>query len=239
MTPRKIPAHSLVLFATFVSIPHLHAAEGTNSLWHMISQGGWAMIPLAACSLMLIYLIIHCLRETRAANFGGDSLADRLADLCAAGKTQDALHSTREHDHVLSRVLTNALRKLSSRTAPTVATEAAEAEAAESLELEENAVAQWIHYLSVIANVAPMIGLLGTVSGMIGGFQTMSAGGMGRPELFAGDISEALITTATGLSIGIPAMIAHSYFNNRLNTLMVETNRRVGKVIDSISPSES
>ena len=60
-----------------------------------------------------------------------------------------------------------------------------------------------------------MIGLLGTVSGMISAFDTMAAGGMGRPELLAGNIGEALITTATGLVIGIPAMIAYFIMRNR------------------------
>jgi biopolymer transport protein ExbB len=68
-----------------------------------------------------------------------------------------------------------------------------------------------------------MIGLLGTVSGMISAFQTIGRGGMGRPELLAGDIGEALITTATGLVIGIPAMIAYFVIKNRLNNAMIAT----------------
>ena len=104
----------------------------------------------------------------------------------------------------------------------------------EQFEIEEHAVSQWIHYINVIATVSPMIGLLGTVSGMIGAFQTMSAGGMGRPELLAGNIGEALITTATGLCIGIPAMIAHSYFNNRLNNQLVENKHRANAISECL-----
>ena len=107
----------------------------------------------------------------------------------------------------------------------------------EQFELEEHNIGQWIHYINVIASVSPMIGLLGTVSGMIGAFQTMSAGGMGRPELLAGDIGEALITTATGLCIGIPAMIAYSYFNNRLNNQLVENAQRANAVCESLPRS--
>lgn len=174
------------------------------------------MYPLVLTSLALIYLFIHCYRETRDKEFGNN-----------------AAEIPNDDTTVLGRILATAIPKFDPARAEAT-TEAFENEIFESLELEENAIAQWIHYLSVIANVAPMIGLLGTVSGMIGGFQTMATGGMGRPELFAGDIGEALITTATGLCIGIPAMIAHSYFSNRLNTLVVETNRRANQLGESL-----
>ena len=96
------------------------------------------------------------------------------------------------------------------------------------LDVEENSIGQWIHYLNVVeASVAPMIGLLGTVSGMIGAFQTIGRGGMGRPELLAGDIGEALVTTATGLTIGILAMIAYFILRNRLNSLMLSRAKLV------------
>lgn len=233
MKQLRIP--TLALFLALA--PNLRAAEtAESSLWSMIQQGGWAMIPLALCSLTLIYIAIHCYRETRPSNFGSASLADQFALHLRSADLGQALRVAQANASALGRAFASALPKYDPLR-PDETIDAFEAEVASTLELEENAVAQWIHYLSVIANVAPMIGLLGTVSGMIGGFQTMSAGGMGRPELFAGDIGEALITTATGLCIGIPAMIAHSYFNNRLNTLMVETARRASVVSDSLSRS--
>ncbi len=90
------------------------------------------------------------------------------------------------------------------------------------LEGIENATQRWIQYLNVIATIAPMVGLLGTVSGMIGAFQTIALGGMGKPELLAGDIGEALITTATGLVIGIPAMVFYFVLRNRLDARLEE-----------------
>ena len=82
-----------------------------------------------------------------------------------------------------------------------------------------------------------MIGLLGTVSGMIGAFQTISAGGMGRPELLAGDIGEALITTAVGLVIGIPAMIAYFILRTRLDNRMMTTAQEAGRILDRLDPA--
>ncbi len=84
-------------------------------------------------------------------------------------------------------------------------------------------------------NSSPMIGLLGTVSGMIGAFATIASGGMGRPELLAGDIGEALITTATGLVIGIPAMIFYFVLRNRLNNIILATTQTATLLIDYLA----
>ncbi|MBC2607097.1 MotA/TolQ/ExbB proton channel family protein [Pelagicoccus albus] len=230
MKPRFLTTLTFLILA-----PTLQAQESSSSsLWGMIQQGGWAMYPLAACSLALIYISIHCFRETRANNFAPPSLTRELEQQLASGDLPSAQRTAGTSSTVLGRSLANALPKLSnSDTAERL--EKFEDEMSSRLSTEENAIAQWIHYLSVVANVAPMIGLLGTVSGMIGGFQTMASGGMGRPELFAGDIGEALITTATGLCLGIPAMVAHSILNNRLQTAMEQTIRKAGDLAETYS----
>ena len=103
----------------------------------------------------------------------------------------------------------------------------------DNVEAEDGAIGQWINYLNVVAAVAPMIGLLGTVSGMISAFQTIGQVGMGDPSALAGDIGEALVTTATGLTIGIPAMIAYFILRNRLNSQILATVESGGDLIDS------
>lgn len=108
--------------------------------------------------------------------------------------------------------LTGEFEALLSRTEPLP-----QAVLEQRIQAVEGAILRWIQYLNVIATVAPMVGLLGTVSGMIGAFQTIATGGMGKPELLAGDIGEALITTATGLTIGIPAMVFFFILRNRLD----------------------
>ncbi|MCH6257696.1 MotA/TolQ/ExbB proton channel family protein [Puniceicoccaceae bacterium K14] len=208
--------------------------NGDSSLFTMISQGGWAMIPLGICSMTLIYLIIHCFRETRAINFGTDQLANHITKLCSAGRIEDAMYHCKNDTTLLGRSLEFALVKDAKLVPNADRLESFNNAIAEKIEIEENNVSQWIHYINVVAGVAPMVGLLGTVSGMIGAFQTMSSGGMGRPELLAGDIGEALITTATGLCIGIPAMIAYSYFNNRLNNAIMENAQRAGMIADTL-----
>jgi len=200
----------------------------------MIKQGGWAMYPLGLSSMGLIYLAIHCFRETNPNSFSNESLASRIATLCSKGRLAEGIEAARQDPSLLGKALALSLPKFDSdRPGETSAT--INETVTETIELEDHAISQWIHYINVIAAVAPMIGLLGTVSGMIGAFQTMSSGGMGRPELLAGDIGEALITTATGLCIGIPAMIAHSYFNNRLNNQLVETAQQATQVVEALA----
>jgi biopolymer transport protein ExbB len=84
-----------------------------------------------------------------------------------------------------------------------------------------------INYLSILGGTAPMLGLLGTVSGMIKAFQNIALGGMGKPEVLAGNIGEALITTATGLVIAIPSMIAYFVFKNNFIKHMSTMGRMV------------
>lgn len=230
-----------ILLATFLTVfsTQLHAQPATDtSLWSMIQQGGWAMYPLAACCLALIYLAIHCFRETKLTRFADPSLVQQLQSPVSLAAFKQCQSLSAQSSSALGRALEFAFPKLDPQKIPET-TPAFEAEVSSRLTSEQSVVARWIQYLSVLANVSPMIGLLGTVSGMIGGFQTMSAGGMGRPELFAGDIGEALITTATGLCIGIPAMVAHSFFNNRLSAALETTTQQANALLDQLPKTES
>jgi biopolymer transport protein ExbB len=91
-----------------------------------------------------------------------------------------------------------------------------------------------IDFLSIIGAISPMVGLLGTVSGMIKAFQTMGSQGMGKPELLAGNIGEALITTATGLIVAIPAMLFFFYFKKGFNKTLATLGRNIGFLFDAL-----
>ena len=85
-----------------------------------------------------------------------------------------------------------------------------------------------INYLSIIAALAPMVGLLGTVSGMVKAFNVIKAEGAGSAQELAGNISEALITTASGMIIGIPAMFAFFFFKNKYGKITSRIARIIG-----------
>lgn len=227
---------ALVLaLAPLAAIPAF-AAPGSDgmTMWTLIAQGGWCMWPLGACSLATIAFAVHGTRETRRARFLPEALVPRLQLCLAERKVAEARSLLAPSRTVLARALGSALER--ARPALPDANKARVEEAvAEGIEHEDAAIGQWITYLNVVAAVAPMIGLLGTVSGMIGAFQTISAGGMGRPELLAGDIGEALITTAAGLIIGIPAMLAYFILRNRLADRIAATVQAASKLIDSLA----
>ena len=165
-----------------------------TTLMQMIKQGGWAMYPLGSLSLALFALIAFTWLQTSAGYYG--FRPSRWTDIPVTQQLSEKAQS-----------IQGALWMEFFRN--------------QSASLESNTL-RWIQYLNVIATIAPMVGLLGTVSGMIGAFQTIATGGMGKPELLAGDIGEALITTATGLTIGIPAMIFYFILRNRLDSRLEE-----------------
>jgi biopolymer transport protein ExbB len=103
---------------------------------------------------------------------------------------------------------------------------------------EATSVRTKISYLNTIATIAPMLGLLGTVSGMIKAFGNIATMGMGNASVLADNISEALITTAGGLVIAIPAMALFFFFRNRLNELMVYVEDQIGDFIDTLENQE-
>lgn len=209
------------------------ASVGSLSLWGMMQQGGWAMYPLGLCSLIMFFLIFYSWRETGRRKFIPAGVRESGLELLAQFQISEAVDLLKREDTVLSRVMEKALQRIRPEVAEMNKAKA-EATLVEHLEAEENAVAQWVNYLNVVGAVAPMIGLLGTVSGMISAFQTIGQGGMGRPELLAGDIGEALITTATGLVVGIPAMISYFVLRNRLSSVVVETSQLAGDLLDEI-----
>lgn len=209
------------------------AEEGSN-LWGMLQQGGWAMYPLALASLVMLFLIFYSYRESSRRKFIPDARLPEVSQRLLARDIPGAIQVLQSTPTVLSRGLETALTRARPDRQDANKTHV-EASLIESLEHEENSVGQWVNYLNVVATVSPMIGLLGTVSGMIGAFQTISRGGMGRPELLAGDIGEALITTATGLVVGIPAMIAYFILRNRLDNIMLAVSQTASLLVDQLA----
>jgi len=207
--------------------------SNSTSLWGMIQQGGWAMYPLGLCSLIMFFLIFYSWKETNRQRFIASDSLDESMQLIAEFRVAEAAEKLQSQNTVLSRVMTKALQRIKP-DAPEFNKPKAEATLVEHLDAEENSIGQWVNYLNVVGAVSPMIGLLGTVSGMISAFQTIGQGGMGKPELLASDIGEALITTASGLIIGIPAMIAYFVLKNRLSSQVVATSQVAADLLDEL-----
>ena len=233
--------HYTLIIASITGSTLLHAqgdsvpADDTINLFDLIMQGGWAMIPLAITCAAMFFLVFYCYSQTSMKKFIPQALIPKLQqDLNHRDIPAANLTLTGAGPSVLTRCITVALTKARPDW-PDSNKEKMETLLFDSLEAEDSAISAWINYLNVVAAIAPMIGLLGTVSGMIGAFQTIGIEGMGDPSKLAGDIGQALITTATGLCIGIPAMVFYFFFKNRLTARMTATVQAASTLIDYLA----
>jgi biopolymer transport protein ExbB len=214
--------------------PVAEAQVKNMTLWDLIKTGGWAMWPLGMCSVGLVTMIVLNMRMVSRKNLLPTGV---VMPLRAAAQQRDVgqMYSiARSAPNLFTNGLIPGLRKLNPED-PAASKPDMEGAIAEAVGREEAQVGFWINFLSLIAGISPMVGLLGTVSGMIGAFQKIGMGGMGKPELLAGDIGEALITTATGLTIAIPAMFAFFIFRNNLSRIVRDAEGEYSVIMDSIT----
>ena len=210
------------------------AAAKKMTLWDLIVTGGWAMWPLGICSIGVVGFAVLNFRQVSRKKMMPEEV---LAKLRAAAKDQDLgtmLQVARGTQSLFTNALAAGLRKLNPDD-PAGSKPAVESAIAEAVVREESAAGFWINFLSLIMAVSPMLGLLGTVSGMIGAFQKIAGGGMGKPELLAGNIGEALITTAAGLIIAIPAMFFYFLFRNMLNRILQQAEEQYSILLDDLT----
>ncbi len=181
----------------------------TKTLWEQIREGGWVMIPIAACSMATIYLIVDGLIRTSASKLVPLEHENRLKDLFKKGAYVDAYKYCKANPSPLNNVIRVGVSLLGEGK------QAAEEGMLGELAKENSKLQTWISYLSVIGVCSPMIGLLGTVTGMMGAFGTLAASGIGDPSSLSAAIGEVLTATASGLFIAIPAFMAFYILRNR------------------------
>ena len=199
------------------------AAESPKGFMEIVFSGGWAgfliILLLLGLSLTAAYLVFEQLMTLRRADIIPAGLGERFRELLANGKVAEAEALCRERPSLLSFVLLNGLSEIEGGwTAVEKALEDATAEQSARLYRK-------IEYLSVIGNIAPMVGLLGTVIGMIFAFHqvAVSRGSAGAGDLAEG-IYQALVTTVGGLIVAIPSLGAFAVFRNRVDQLVVEAS---------------
>jgi biopolymer transport protein ExbB len=211
------------------------AADATQkiNLWDMIKTGGWAMWPLGGFSFFMVALTIQNLVSLRPKTLLHSEMMPELLDNMLNDKVKTALVYCRKHPSMFTNTFGAGLERC-------LDVEGAYDFGKVRESVEEASVEQMsklmkpIDYLSIIGASAPMLGLLGTVSGMIKAFQTMGNQGMGKPELLAANIGEALITTATGLIIAIPAMFFFFAFKKGFQKTLATLGRNVGFLFDAL-----
>jgi len=240
----KVSSHLLIstllltLFVLIFAAPPVSAQEATGeptskSLLDLYQQGGMFMHLLAICSIGTVAVAVYCFLLIDKKKICPDHLVESLTQYMRQQDAGNAYELCRSNPNVLSTTLSSALLKVNFERdlANKVSMEQA---AAETIGIEETKIMVWVNYLNVFATIAPMIGLLGTVTGMINSFDQLAAG-RSEPQDLAGGIGEAMLTTAGGLIVGIPAMFFYFFFRNRLMTLMGDVQKSVTFLIDVLS----
>jgi biopolymer transport protein ExbB len=171
----------------------------------IIVKGGIVMIPLLACSIISLALTIE--RIIFWGKIRSQEAVQNMLALVEAGEFDKALKIGRDSPHPIARVMAAGLAHRN--PAPAKAMEAA-------AQAQISTLKQRLGTLDTIITLAPLLGLLGTVVGMIGSFDIMSEVGIGQPHAVTGGVAEALIATATGLLIAILTLIPYNYFSSRV-----------------------
>ena len=235
---KKVHCVTMILFClaagAFAQDPAVaaEAAEATEvSLWDLIMQGGVTMIPLGLLSVAMIFFIVQNFVSLSAKAMLRSDLMPELLQKMQVGKIEDAMVICEDNPSLFTLVLGAGLERCMDNNPDYGRVK----ESVEEATIEQMAsLMKPIDYLSIIGAIAPMLGLLGTVSGMIKAFQTMGTQGMGKPELLATNIGEAMVTTATGLIIAIPAMMFFFFFKKGFNKTLATLGRHVGFLFDTL-----
>jgi biopolymer transport protein ExbB len=217
----------LVLLQTVALPAEALPSTTSTSFLDIVMQGGWVMIPIALLSLLTVYLIVERWITVQKAKINPQQIMDRVRSYVEAGDVRGALAYCEAQDKPITRILRHGLERLG-RPIAEIQDAVEAAGKYEAFELEKR-----MDVLASIAGIAPMLGFLGTVTGMIEAFQQIqNLQGNVNPSVLAGGIWEALLTTAFGLIVGILALFGHNVLLTRINRLVNDMERSATDFID-------
>jgi biopolymer transport protein ExbB len=223
--PADTPAASVPAVASQPPIP-------TKSLFDMIIAGGPLLLPIVVCSFVLLLVVFERTVSLRRGRVMPGPFVTRFLLQIRAGQLDrsEALQRCEENPSHVARVFAAAVRKWGR---PAVEVEQAILDEGERV---ANHLRRYLRVINGVATVSPLLGLLGTVWGMMVAFNAIAtADAIGRPELLAGGISQALLTTAAGLFVAIPALIFYLFFAGRIDRLIVDIDAHGQELVNCIA----
>lgn len=196
-----------------------------TDFYELLQQGGWPMLPLAVCSFVALTIILeraYALRRDRVIesriiraldDYKSETSAEKLIIVCQRSRS------------AFARIIEEVLK-------------ARNLEHAQSIEImhavgrtQVGRLERGLTIVEIIAGISPLIGLLGTVLGMVTVFNAITSEGLGNPQVLADGISKALVTTVAGLCVAIPALAFHGIFSKRVEELATEMQDRATSFI--------
>jgi biopolymer transport protein ExbB len=211
------------------------------SLGDLFQQHGAVLLPVVTaisaagivlCSVVVLAIVIERSISLRRKRIMPAGLLEQVRRYWYRGDIKAALEWCDEHPVTIARVLKAGLTR--HEAGPDEIEKALEAAG----QFEANGLSSNVRGLGVIANLAPMLGFLGTVTGMIKAFQAIAAAGTSNPSLVASGISEALLTTAAGLLVGIPSLALFHFFRGRVDRFVTEMEEIALELVEDLTSQQ-
>lgn len=190
-----------------------------KTLQERFRSGGFVMYPLVAVALWLAVLIAERIFVLVPAGCHSPRFCQQVLELCDDGNFHEAEQLAQKRKGIIPRILKVCLSNRNQ--SEQVLDDAVQ----EAFLHELPGLERFLPSIRMLSTIAPMLGLLGTVTGIIATFDVITITGGGKPQLLAGGISEALITTVTGLSIAIPGLLAHSFLSGRVEKIIADSEQ--------------
>jgi biopolymer transport protein ExbB len=201
-------------------------------MWEIVRAGGWMMGPIIVFSVIAAAIILERLWTLQDRRVIPADLTRRVWRLIEAGQVSEQVIEALRQNSALGKVLAAGLaNRHRSREALMERLEDAGRHVVHELE-------RFLNTLGTIAGVAPLLGLLGTVGGIIKSFNAINAGGMGDPRALSGGIAQALVTTAAGLMVAIPALVAYRYLRGRVERIIIEIEKDAISLADALETAD-
>jgi biopolymer transport protein ExbB len=199
----------------------------------LLTAGGWLMVLIVLCSIVVLAICIERLITLNPKKIAPPHLLATVWKQLKAGEMDAARIKTLKQSSPLGRILAAGLgNAYHGREVMKESIQEAAQHVVHDLE-------RYLNTLGTIAAIAPLLGLLGTVVGMIRVFAEIMSQGTGNASVLAGGISEALITTAAGLTVAIPALAMHRYFVGKIDAIVVELEQETIKLVDALHSEEN
>ena len=198
-------------------------------LFQQLATGGAGIWVIAALSVLMATVAIERFHRFRMRAIVPSGLVDEIVPLWQEGRFEELQQALARHESALAKAIRFLVANRARWPVETLGERAGELASRELRQQQQRA-----YPLAVVATVAPIVGLLGTVVGMIEAFHVIAfTGGMGDASLLAGGISKALVNTAAGLSVALPALALHHFFRHRLTVGGLALEEQLERVLDA------
>lgn len=194
-------------------------------MWELLSKGGWLMVPIGVCLFLTLTIAIERLVNLRTSRFLDESLLGKIRQCLGLNDAEGALAVCRSKNVMFNRLMETAItyRQIEQAELRNLLEDQSRQEA--------HVLERYLNTLRTIATIAPLLGLLGTVAGMIKVFQTLSLVGATQMGDLSVGISEALLTTAAGMTVAIPTIILHNLFEGRASKILLNLEKRMVELL--------